>query len=103
MREIKRLRDAAIASLACSASMTTLQRLNVSDVTDGVVVCGRRMLTMTTAQHEAVYRWLSIRPQVALADEPALFVNLHWTEARRKPGTRLSYGSLRRSVMEALA
>lgn len=94
----KQIRDGAIQALVASVKARELQRLDVDQVDrSGVVILPRRVVELDEGQRLALCRWLAIRPLVADGDQ-ALFVNLHWQDARARPGTRLSYNGLIKAI-----
>lgn len=94
----KLIRDEAIKALVTSVKARDLQRLDVEHADrSGVVILPRRVVKLTEPQRLALCRWLAIRPLVADGSQ-ALFVNLHWQDARARPGTRLSYNGLLKAI-----
>lgn len=94
------LRDLAMMELLYSSGLrlAELVSVNVMDVSENngeIEVTGKgaktRIVPVGSAAQEAIDRWLEVRPQLAKAEEPALFVS--------KRGTRIS----RRSVEQRLA
>lgn len=91
--------------------VSEIRRLNVNDVdleageagTLSVLGKGQKLRTiyLVPESQSTLLSWLEIRPNVAQAEETALFVSLH----HPAPGTRLSLRSIRRMVdgyLEAL-
>ena len=88
------------------AEVCTLDLTDVDLQANTLRVTGRRGRVRTvelTAQTAAVFRrWLAARALLK-PDTPALFVSLHWTAGRSRPGQRISVRGAREVVRGYLA
>lgn len=95
------LRDLAILRLKANGlTLRQIHRLNLLDLNEaqGILVVQnrnrkKRMVILETDDQQILSRWLVVR-QLFVSNTEAVFISLHWTSGRSKPGQRLSERSL---------